>query len=116
MRAGPRVDPAVSILQTIIGADVDSRRDLAGRRLCCVHLSRSFEAARHLDAEIDVHWRIHVLRMVIKEDIVPVCAKSGLAAQEFPDLIKGRTPCRSHVSYHDPASNGSQFPRLNDLN
>jgi hypothetical protein len=54
--------------------------------------------------------------MVIKENIVPICAKSGLAAQELPDLIKGGTPCRSHVSYRDPASNGGQFPRLNDLN
>jgi hypothetical protein len=110
------MDRVVRFLQAIIGSYVDGRRDLTGRRFRCVHLSRGFKAARHLDAEIDVHWRVPVRGMVIKESIVPVCAKSGLAAQEHPNLIQGGTPYRSDVPNRDPASNGGQFPRLNGLN
>jgi hypothetical protein len=77
---------------------MDDHGSAAGRRLDAADRRRGLEPPRHLDAEIDVHAGRRMARcVVIEEDVVAVAAQAGMAAQESPDLVQGRSETGRNV-------------------
>jgi len=80
------------------------------------HVSGSLKEARDLNAEIHVHGRLHVCRMVIQEDVVAIRSESGMLLQERPHLVEGPPPGGGNLVETNRLADGRESSRRNQLN
>jgi hypothetical protein len=88
------------------------RRPPCSREFGSVHLVRGFKCARHLDAEVTQHRRARLRRVLVEKNVMSVSPQARLAANERPDLPKGRPPPTEAGSpRHAPRRAGSSRKR-----
>jgi hypothetical protein len=68
------MDRIVSRTKLIVTTPVNGYGGLTGRSTRLVHFSGRSEASRDLDAEVHIHRIFSTGRMVIKKNVVPICA------------------------------------------
>lgn len=101
--------------QALVWTDVQSGRDLSRGSLGREHFARPLKRTGNLNAEIHIHGRLHVFRMVIEEDIVAVGAESGVLLQERPNLVESGAPGTGNLVDTNRPMDRREYSRGNNL-
>ena len=102
-------------VQFVVRASMNGHGSLALRRFGGVHLACSFKCARDPDPEVTQDRRSRPCRVVVEKNVVATTPQAGLAADESPDLVKGRPPRRANRTGHALTPHRSQIAWMNGL-
>src|SRR5262249_38918125 len=112
-RGAPVVNRVMCGDEFVIATDVRGHRYFTCRRLGTEYFALVRKGPDDLNAEVDVHRRITLSRMMIKKTIVAAGAQVFVTAEKLPNEIKRRFPGAANISDEHAPPYGSERLRAN---